>query len=104
MTTPIGPSQVDIGNLVDPSYFVTMNPQLRRTVHTERRACSAMMMSTDPPTIFLSEDSSHKPKLLSEAEDPKLIENDKIFQMCKFERQERSASLPSSDISVSALV
>ena len=105
MATPLGPSQVDIGNLCgkkDLPYFITRNPQLLRKAFltSERRACSAMMVTTDPPTIFINESSTRQPKIRFETEDPDLTETEKIFQMCKVGRQERSASLPSADISV----
>ena len=105
MASPLGPSQVDIGNLSskkDLPYFITRNPPLlRRAIHnSERRACSAMMVTRDPPTIFINEKSTRN--LRFESEDPDLVENEKMFQMCKVGRQERSASLPSADISVSA--
>ena len=53
----------------------------------DRRACSAMMYSKDQPNIFINECVVHS-RLQEEVEG------------AEKERQERSASLPSADISV----
>ena len=104
IASPLGPSQVDIANLAakkDLPSFLTQNPPiLRRAIHnSERRACSAMMVKRDPPTIFLNEKTTRN--LRFETDDKDSDEHDKVFQVCKVGRQERSASLPSADISVS---
>ena len=103
MASPLGPSQVDIGNLSSrrelPNFMVRKPPAFKRaSQNSERRAFSAMMMSRDMPTIFINETSSRK--LQTVPSEHNSVETEKMFQMWKMGRQERSASLPSTDISV----
>lgn len=55
----------------------------------DRRACSAMMYTKDQPNIFINECDVHK-----------RLQGYEEAERAEKERQERSASLPSADISI----
>ena len=69
----------------------------------ERRACSAMMYTKDQPKIYINDCLVHSVRHSSETMQERLemVEREKMFRIQAIKR-ERSASLPSADISVSS--